>query len=499
MTEGVNNTFKDAPPPGAIQECPLVVSKVITAYFAKKIETGPPEDKKTPVNVSFEKLQLSYVGDKAFIIVETSDLKDATVSVEILGSKNITFIKPDDVVTVMQAGVEKSSFTAKVGEWSNKTQYANAISLVNKAIIEVELSPLKTNEKKEWGEKIESTTEKVAFLHLRVKTQAPNEIIYANEDENILESTKDKGIYLNKQDGWFKLYFCDCGKKYESDITCTRYNTSYGPVYWGNIKLENYTRWDDLINNKIITTEEKEIFVAMSANEGKLDSVQSYDSEIVTIGAMQKTINPSGYGELPIQMWHFKQKFPEKYKGILENCQWKIEEIINYGKKNKIISTSYRASYKGITGSALKSKIREGFTKNKNGTSVPCPPLEPLINLCKDIDYQRIQIEDFAKRLNENVLQIKPSGYSSLLNVYLKSKLGKATALDHHINRPGYVASDFGGALKRFHNKHPKVSIDPGTWGDEHSNYEQLILDDYGKNRRGTDMPKRYNDLKKKL
>lgn len=29
------------------------------------------------------------------------------------------------------------------------------------------------------------------------------------------------------------------------------------------------------------------------------------------------------------------------------------------------------------------------------------------------------------------------------IRLYLKSPLGKATALDHHINRPGYAGTDF--------------------------------------------------------
>jgi len=35
----------------------------------------------------------------------------------------------------------------------------------------------------------------------------------------------------------------------------------------------------------------------MSPNEGKVDSVQAYDGEVLTVGAMQKTIKtPNGLG-----------------------------------------------------------------------------------------------------------------------------------------------------------------------------------------------------------
>ncbi|WP_299253239.1 hypothetical protein, partial [uncultured Cytophaga sp.] len=73
------------------------------------------------------------------------------------------------------------------------------------------------------------------------------------------------------------------------------------------------------------------------------------------------------------------------------------------------------------------------------------------------------------------------------------------TALDHHINRPAHLKSYFGEALNRFHELHPKVPINPNEWGDNHSKYETIIIDDYGVTRSGTDMKNRYEKLKTKL
>ena len=42
--------------------------------------------------------------------------------------------------------------------------------------------------------------------------------------------------------------------------------------------------------------------MGVAPNEGNFDAVQSYDSEIITAGAMQKTVNSSGTGELPEQI-----------------------------------------------------------------------------------------------------------------------------------------------------------------------------------------------------
>ncbi|MDO6676597.1 hypothetical protein Q4517_13695 [Tenacibaculum sp. 1_MG-2023] len=42
---------------------------------------------------------------------------------------------------------------------------------------------------------------------------------------------------------------------------------------------------------------DNDIIIAVTKNEGKLDSVQSYDSEILSASAIQKTINIKGEGE----------------------------------------------------------------------------------------------------------------------------------------------------------------------------------------------------------
>lgn len=276
-------------------------------------------------------------------------------------------------------------------------------------------------------------------------------------------------------------------------IQCTRYGSVFGPVYWGSEELENYKFWDELVSKGKVTIEEKDILIGMSPNEGNLDTVQSYDSEILTVGAMQKTINPQGKGEFSIQVQEFKLSNPNDYYYLFEKCGWTVENNIMYYQDLEDNSSSK------ITGSVLKAKIRNGYNSEKFRTySVRCKPIEPIIKAAKDKNFQAKQLEDFISRLKK-VLKIKPTGYNYTLNQYLKTKLGKATVLDHHINRPAYVANDFGAAINRFFNKNPSIDKNPNNWGNNHSTYESKILDDYGKARRGTDMTDRYNKLKKRL
>jgi hypothetical protein len=244
-----------------------------------------------------------------------------------------------------------------------------------------------------------------------------------------------------------------------------------------------------LIARNIITATQKEILVGMSENEGKLDSVQSYDSEIVTVGAIQKTINPEGYGEFPVQMAEFKEKHPDRFRSLFENCGWTVKRE----------NSKWRAYYNNTTGAALKRLIRQGFTIEKFRSNVVCRPLEPLINAANDALFQEKQILDFINRLEHEVLVIVPKDSSHKLREYVKSKLGMAVVLDHHVNRPAYVMNDFGDALNRFFRRHASVSKNPGEWGSNHAVYEKEIIEDYGKTRRGTDMVSRYSNLKRKL
>ncbi|MEE4672062.1 hypothetical protein V2L05_22800 [Pseudomonas alliivorans] len=85
-------------------------------------------------------------------------------------------------------------------------------------------------------------------------------------------------------------------------VTVTRWGKHYGPVVWGEGKLGDSPQWASIEAAGEVTAFEKKIISAMCENEGKINAGQSYDSEIITAGAMQKTINPQGAGEFPLQV-----------------------------------------------------------------------------------------------------------------------------------------------------------------------------------------------------
>ncbi|MDR2694505.1 MAG: hypothetical protein LBB74_09880 [Chitinispirillales bacterium] len=317
-----------------------------------------------------------------------------------------------------------------------------------------------------------------------------------------------------------------CGLAYRGEILCVKSKTggSYGPRYDGKILFEDCDGWRILKMNKefALKDDEKTIIVKMSENDGKLDSVQAYDSPIVSVGAMQKIVGPDGTGEFVVQMARFSKEYPDKFERLFVRCGWTLnkgdtlllrfynDEISDndFERQALYANGGLKVFYKDagtdeiLTGNKLRNKIREGFTKETVGKRVVCVPVEPLINAVKDPDFQMIQIKDSVLKLRA-VLEIKPKNYSNSLRDYLKSILGKAAVLDQYVNRPNHVAEDFGKALDTFYRNNGIVSRNPNEWREKHEIYEKEIIGYYADVRRGKDMgngkgrysDKRYNNL----
>jgi len=386
--------------------------------------------------VYFNQIKRAQLTDEVYIVIETQYAKDMLIQIDVLQGEHDGIECKDDLINVMNLDGE-GPIRVTVGEWSKDDDIANKEDFTDYAIANVKLRPTEEEALEDWRKKFLDIPNKLTYLYLRVDAHTHNanfekdQIIYYSDEYDLLDcDIHDHNFWLNAEGQKFTLSHCNCGQKYTNQIQCTRYNGAYGPAYWGSIKLENYSHWDELVSKNELTQEEREILVGMSENEGKIDAVQSYDSEIVTVGAMQKTVNPKGKGEFPKQVADFKQKHPEKYYELFVCCGWTVSDGTMYYKDPDDPASSK------ITGPALKKKIRIGFDSTKFKKKVKCKPLEPLIHAALDKDFQTQQVKDFIIRLAD-ALNKKPKDHKYPIKDYLKSKLGKATALDHDINRPG--------------------------------------------------------------
>ncbi len=482
-------------------------------------------------HIEFEKTSKALLGYELYVVVETENLQDQIIELKWKQGKAEVIVAEHVDLTLQQADAEKTVLNTTVGEFGDQSDYDNKADLENLAVFKVTLGPIAEKDQEAWQKKLKESKHLYTQSYLAVDAHSRNDL-----DESLIDYLGYAGAdddsdtanhFLNEKDNWL-LFFapCDCGAKLKLTYHCHRYRGSsssykYGPVDYGTTNTAKYSGWAKLIGDSKVTAEEKEIIIATTKNEGKLDAVQSYDSEVFSAGAIQKTVNPKGQGEFPRQVRDFKKLFPEKFITLFEDCGWSLGGDTR--KPTLYYQSPYDTAAKKITGSELKKLITKGFDSGSYKTKLACVPLQSISKAVKDADFQGLQIVDTQKRL-EKVLKIKSSmGTDSYaLSAYIKSKLGKATALDHHINRPAYVKKDFTDALKRFLAKHDadvdkqnaakkeqdkikKLSRNPADWGAKHSAYEKKILDDYGKTRRmsksnGVSVaPGRYAHLKKEL
>lgn len=300
---------------------------------------------------------------------------------------------------------------------------------------------------------------------------------------------------------------CDCETLYSDKFRITRYGSVYGPIYKGEISLKNYSRWDVLISQGKLTSDEKDILIAMSENEGNIDAIQSYDSEVITAGAMQKTVKDTfkpdsdpvidlrGKGELSAQIAKFKTLHPELYERFAIGCGWSVEgsgstSIMYY--TDPILTGGEK-----ITGSDLKVLIRRGSTKETYGKTVNNKPLAALLKIILLPEYQDIQVLDFIDRLHSAEGKVVKNGKK--IQDFIKSNFGRAVVLDHSVNRPANVARDFKKAIDNFYINHPKVNVDPALWGEDFAKNENSLLGEYKLTRQMTDSASRFDSLRGKL
>ena len=321
-----------------------------------------------------------------------------------------------------------------------------------------------------------------------------------NESKSI--TRVDSGMWVDGDRGVgvkAEIELCNCEKLYADKFKVTKLYESYGPIYRGKISLKNYTYWDDLITSNQVTEDEKNILIAMSENEGNLDAVQSYDSEVLSAGAMQKTVKSTGRGEFSKQLAKFRDKHPKLYITHAMNCGWKV-----VGKDSDATiyySNSLLTYGNDITGEELKAIIRKDCNVKNYGKSTYNKPLAAIVKLISLKEFQELQVLDFIDRLHEaENKKLIINGKNFAIKDFVTTKFGRALILDQSVNRPNNVSTNFKTALDNFFADHPKVNKDPTTWKTNHVMYENTLLEYYRDARvQMTDNIKRFNNLKDKL
>jgi len=242
--------------------------------------------------------------------------------------------------------------------------------------------------------------------------------------------------------------------------------------------------WNGMVAAGKVTPSERRVISQMALNEGRLDSVQAYDSETVTAGAMQKTINANGTGELPKQVYDFSQSNPAGYKALFADKGWTVAHT-GKGHGTSDYTMTFSADGKPTTPQQTRAYI-----KDKTAPDHWNAALDPLLQAGRDPAFQAVQIQDFKTRL-DGAMAGTPSGkgYTQPISAYVTSEKGAALVLDESVNRPNNVPHTFGRALDSFYAANPKASRYPTQWtAAQRADYEPKIMTAYEAERTTSSM-----------
>ena len=251
--------------------------------------------------------------------------------------------------------------------------------------------------------------------------------------------------------------------------------------------------WAGLLQAGKVAPSEQRVICRMAMNEGKLDAVQAYDNQTVSAGAMQKTVNAGGTGELAKQVYDFSQANPAKYQSLFSDKGWTVAHT-GKGAKGDDYTMTFSPDGKPRTPAETRAYIKDRSAPDHWNKA-----LVPLLQAGRDPDFQAQQLGDFKSRLDEAIGTV-PRGttykavkggtpYTHPISDYVTSEQGVALVLDQHVNRPNSVATSFGRALDAFYAANPKAPADPTTWtADRRAEYEPKIVSDYQAQRKGSGM-----------
>lgn len=323
---------------------------------------------------------------------------------------------------------------------------------------------------------------------------------------------------------------CDCGVALGAKFGTDRYNGKYGPVYknkrTGNkVKdknkvfhaVDNWDGWAQVvkagplttadIDNGFITAEEKDIIIAVAINEsyGYFDSIQGYDNQPLTVGAMQKTVRPDDQGEFSQQLYEFKLSHPALFKCLVGDCGWDVTYVVIKGVK--IYPTSWtdpksHIRYTKSTTPSIAEKIRDGYTEAtyKGTKRFYHPMLSPFIRLTQNPDFKKKQIDDFIIRLRAGLSAIVtsseiPATQRLRADEYFLSPVGRTLVVDTTVNRKNSFIREIGKAVTKLFQQNPTIPKDPRQWGTRHEEYENILIGIFGPTRNTTDPDERYQKI----
>jgi hypothetical protein len=213
------------------------------------------------------------------------------------------------------------------------------------------------------------------------------------------------------------------------------------------------------------------VMQAVSANEGKLEAINTWDNAFLTFGTFQWTVGAEeAAGELAGLLSHLKQTDAAAFDQLFG--QFGID-VASLNSPAGQPPTGF-LSLDGVkikTAADKQKKLRtlqRAFQFFKSGQDDRMRQAE--------IEYAAARIDLFYR---ENSHKVR----GRFLADFISSELGVGLILDQHVNRPAHVPATISSAVDQFIDSTGKN--DPSVWSDAD---ERKVLDIYIQRRNNTSM-----------
>jgi hypothetical protein len=189
-------------------------SDVKRTKTTKYLEVGEivkvTKKEKTGSEVKFKKLAKAEVGADVYIIIETKNLREQKVKINILQGKEDVLAKKGKHVTVQQDDKDTTLIETTVGAYCDEAEITNKDDFADFAIAKIKLLPKAEAKQKEWTDGLDCVVANNASLYLLVDAHSENslpnfksEYVLYKGFTGATDNSHVPNHFLNEDGAWF--------------------------------------------------------------------------------------------------------------------------------------------------------------------------------------------------------------------------------------------------------------------------------------------------------